>query len=87
MKNEECARATADLENWREKAEENKNRQKPQRAGKHENKPVYQKTERANVTPAITPLHNNSNTTSGKQILILWSRADLMLHCSSQALS
>ncbi|KAK9959150.1 hypothetical protein ABG768_011229 [Culter alburnus] len=67
MKNEECARATADLENWREKAEENKNRQKPQRAGKHENKPVYQKTERANVTPAITPLHNNSNTTSGQR--------------------
>lgn len=82
MKDEECARATVELDFWREKqrktAEENDNQRKLEGAGKHENKPVYQKTERANVTPAITPLHNNSNTTSGKQILILWSRADLM---------
>lgn len=83
MKDEECARATVELDLWREKqrktAEENDNQRKQQGAGKHENKPVYQKTERANVTSAIiTPLHNTANTTSGEQTLILWSRADLM---------
>ncbi|ROJ29156.1 Dynein assembly factor 4, axonemal [Anabarilius grahami] len=64
MKNEECARATVELDFWREKqrkiAEDNENLQKLQGAG---NKPVYQKTERANVTPAI----NTANTTSGQR--------------------
>lgn len=63
MKDEECARATAELDFWRETqrktAEEKENRQKLQGAGKRDNKPVYQKTERANVTPAITPLQQH----------------------------
>ncbi|XDV28613.1 hypothetical protein PO909_031849, partial [Leuciscus waleckii] len=71
IKDEECARATAELEFWRETqrktAEEKENRQKLEGAGKRDNKPVYQKTERANVTPAITPLYNTSNTTSGQR--------------------
>lgn len=82
IKDEECVRATAELDFWRETqrktAEEKENRQKLQGAGKRDNKPVYQKTERANVTPAITPLHNTSSTTSGTQAFILRSRADLM---------
>lgn len=71
IKDEECARATAELDFWRETqrktAEEKKNRQKLQGAGKHDNNPLYQRTERVNVPPAITPLHNNSNTTSGQR--------------------
>ncbi|XP_077050731.1 dynein axonemal assembly factor 4 [Siphateles boraxobius] len=68
MKDEECARATAELDFWREtqrKTAEEKERL--QRAGKHNNKAVHQKTEPANVTPAITPLHKHSNNTSGQR--------------------
>ncbi|XP_067275204.1 dynein axonemal assembly factor 4-like isoform X2 [Pseudorasbora parva] len=71
MKEEECTRATVELDFWRETqrktAEENENRQKLQEASKHDSQPVYRKTERTNVTPAVKSLNNNANTTSGQR--------------------
>lgn len=91
MKDEECARATAELDFWRETqrktVEENENQQKTPGTGTHDNQPVYQKTERANAPPAVTLMHNTGDTTSGKHTLTLCSITDLMLHCSSQDLS
>ncbi|XP_050990905.1 dynein axonemal assembly factor 4 isoform X3 [Labeo rohita] len=70
MKNEECARATAEMDFWRETqrktAEENENQQKLRGTGILDNQPVCQKTECANATPAVTVLHNTGNTTSGQ---------------------
>ncbi len=68
MKDEECARATAELDFWRKTAEEKENQQG---TGTHDNQPVYQKTERANAPPAVTPMRNTSDTTSGEHTLTI----------------
>ncbi|XP_051579945.1 dynein axonemal assembly factor 4-like [Myxocyprinus asiaticus] len=56
MKDEECARATAELEVWRETqrkpAEEKEIQLKQKESGKHDNKPIYLNTKRASATPA-----------------------------------
>ncbi|XP_056622390.1 dynein assembly factor 4, axonemal [Triplophysa dalaica] len=68
MKDEECLRATAELEVWRETqrktAEET---QKRSSSTTHNNKPDHQKTQRVNVTSAIKPLHNPANTSTDQK--------------------
>ncbi|KAI7802629.1 dyslexia susceptibility 1 candidate gene 1 protein, partial [Triplophysa rosa] len=68
MKDEECLRATAELEVWRETqrkpAEET---QKRSSSTTRHNKPDHQKTERGNVTPARKPLHNTANTATDQK--------------------
>lgn len=66
MKDEECLRATAELDVWREtqrKTAEEETQKTSTNNTTHDN----QKTERVNVTPAEKPLHNAANTTTGKQ--------------------
>ncbi|KAA0715262.1 Dynein assembly factor 4, axonemal [Triplophysa tibetana] len=68
MKDEECLRATAELEVWRETqrrtAEET---QKRSRSTTHDNKPDHQKTQRVNITSAVKPLHNTANTATDQK--------------------
>uniref|UniRef100_A0A8C1Z9D5 Dynein axonemal assembly factor 4 n=1 Tax=Cyprinus carpio TaxID=7962 RepID=A0A8C1Z9D5_CYPCA len=67
MKDEECARAAAELDFWKEMlrktAEENENQTKLQGSGTHNNQ---HRTERANAAPAVMLLCNTGNTTSGQ---------------------
>ncbi|XP_052438315.1 dynein assembly factor 4, axonemal [Carassius gibelio] len=71
IKDEECTRATTELEFWRETqrktAEEIENQQKTRGTGTQDKQPVYQKTERANAPPAITLMRNTGDTTSGQR--------------------
>ncbi|KTF84300.1 hypothetical protein cypCar_00018370 [Cyprinus carpio] len=63
MKDEECARATAELDFWRETqrktAEEKENQQKTRGTGPQDNQPVNQKT--------VTLMRNTGDTTSGQR--------------------
>ncbi|XP_073709910.1 dynein axonemal assembly factor 4 [Misgurnus anguillicaudatus] len=64
MKDEEHLRATAELEIWKKtqrKAEEETS------CSSHDNKPVHQKAEHANITPAAKPLHNTAKTTTDQK--------------------
>uniref|UniRef100_A0A8C2EX47 Dynein axonemal assembly factor 4 n=1 Tax=Cyprinus carpio TaxID=7962 RepID=A0A8C2EX47_CYPCA len=67
IKDEECARAAAELDFWKEMlrktAEENENQTKLQGSSTHNNQ---QRTERANAAPAVMLLCNTGNTTSGQ---------------------
>ncbi|XP_051512003.1 dynein axonemal assembly factor 4-like isoform X2 [Myxocyprinus asiaticus] len=75
VKDDECARATAELEVWRETqrkpAEEKDNQLKQQESGKQNNKPIFQNTERANATPAARQLHNTGQKSSKQKPKVL----------------
>ncbi|XP_051953472.1 dynein assembly factor 4, axonemal [Xyrauchen texanus] len=75
VKKDECARATAELEVWRETqrkpVEEKENQLKQQESGKHNNKPIFQNPERANTTPAARQLHNSGQKSSKKKPKVL----------------
>lgn len=69
-KDEECARATAELDFWRETqrttAEGNENQIKEQRTSTHDDKPAPQKIKHANTSPADTALVKTDNTITGQ---------------------